>query len=552
MTPRITRRQALKASGLAGLGITLLGACAPSPTRPARENPAAPQPAASGPRTGGTFRFYLTQENPPSLDPYLNVSFRSQYFAAFFYSRLLMPKKGPGIAPYAYLMEGDLAESWKVSDDGKTYTFTLRPEAKWHDKPPLNGRPVTAQDVVWSFERFMRVSPQKTSFEQVADVSAPNERTVQFRLKDVYAPFELNIGGPMFWIMPGEVIEQDGDATKRVVGSGPFLFEKFESGVGFTAKKNPAYYRPGEPRLDEIFAAIIPDVATRMAGLRGRELDAAEVEQQDLESLKKSNSELQIVESPWLYIPFVYWKVDRPPFNDARVRQAVSMGINRDERLKIIYNGRGNWNNFIPWALSEWWLDPRGPEMGPNARYYRYDPAEARRLLAAAAYPNGFQVDLISTPGYGQIWVQSVELMQQDLKAIGIDATIKMQEYSAYIATTFAGQFEGGLVYGLETPFTEPHDFLYNMYHPKGTRNHASVNDPRLAEMIERQMRTLDRAERKQQIFEIQRYLAEQMYYPPNSVGYRSFGLQPYVRDFYFPSDYGIGAEVLPKAWLDK
>jgi peptide/nickel transport system substrate-binding protein len=551
-TPRLTRRQALKSGGLTGLGIALLGACAPSTTRPPEASSAAPQPAPSGVRTGGTINFYLMTENPPTLDPYLNVSFRSQYFAAFFYSRLLMSKKGPDVAPNAYVMEGDLAESWQVSEDGKTYTFNLRPDARWHDLPPLNGRPVTGQDVAWSFERFMRLSPQKNAFDQVAEVSAPTERSVQFRLKDVYAPFETSIGAPIFWILPREVVEQDGDAAKRIVGSGPFLFDKFESGVGFSGRKNPTYYRPGEPRVAEFAASIIPDVATRMAGLRGRELDAAEVEQQDLDSLKKSNPNLQVVESPWLYIPFVYWKLDRPPFNDLRVRQAVSMGINREQRLKVIYEGRGGWNNFIPWGLSDWWLDPQGPDMGPNARYFKYDPAEARRLLAAAGYPNGLQVDLISTPGYGQIWVQGVELMQQDLKAIGIDATIKMQEYASYIATTYAGQFEGGLVYGLLTPFTEPHDYLFNQYHPKGTRNNAGVNDPRLTEMIERQMRTLDRAERKQQVFEIQRYLAEQMYYPPNAVGYRSFGLQPYVRDFYYPSDYGIGAEVIPKLWLDK
>src|ERR687889_823043 len=93
-------------------------------------------------------------EDPPTLDPYLNVSFRSQEFAAFFYSRLLMSKKAPGISAQAYIMEGDLAEAWKVSEDGKTYTFTLRPDARWHNKPPMNGRPVTGQDVAWSFEQF--------------------------------------------------------------------------------------------------------------------------------------------------------------------------------------------------------------------------------------------------------------------------------------------------------------------------------------------------------------------------------------------------------------
>ena len=198
----------------------------------------------------------------------------------------------------------------------------------------------------------------------------------------------------------------------------------------------------------------------------------------------------------------------------------------------------------FPWALSEWWLDPRGPDQGDTAKYFKYDPAAAKQLLAAAGYPDGLKVDMISTPGYGQVWVQYVELMQQGLKAAGIDANIQMQEYTAYIASTFKGQFEGGnvLVLGLETPFTEPHDFLFNMYHPNGTRNHASVNDPKLTAMIEQQRKTLDRAERKKQIFDIQRYLAEQMYYPPQPAGMRSAGVQPYVKDLFPRSDYGFGA----------
>src|SRR5262249_42502068 len=108
------------------------------------------------------------------------------------------------------------------------------------------------------------------------------------------------------------------------------------------------------------------------------------------------------------------------------------------------------------------------------------------------------------------------------------------------------------LVFGLETPFTEPHDFLFNMYHPKGTRNHAGVNDEKLTGMIEQQMTTLDRAERKKQIFDIQRYLAEQMYYPPHWASVRTAGLQPYVKACFPRSDFGFGAELAPKVWLDK
>ena len=195
------------------------------------------QTAAGAPRLGGSFRFFAWTEDPPSLDPYLNVGFRTQGFAAFFYSRLLMSKKSPGIPGQAYIMEGDLAEEWQVGQDGKTYTFRLRPDTRWHNRPPLNGRPLIAKDVVWSFERFMKVSPQRAAFDIVATVSAPDDRTVQFSLKDVYAPFEAAIGAPVFWILPREVLEQDGDASRRVVGSGPFIFDRYDAGVSFTGEK---------------------------------------------------------------------------------------------------------------------------------------------------------------------------------------------------------------------------------------------------------------------------------------------------------------------------
>ncbi len=573
---RWTRRRLLQSWAAVGIAATLLAACGPpAPSQPAQTAPTsapaaapttaaaaapkpteAPKPAATAaPKTGGTFKFFAWTEDPPTFDPHLNVSFRVQGFSAFFYSRLLMSKKGPGIDAQAYIMEGDLAESWQVGPDGKTYTFKLRPDTKWHNKPPMNGRALTAQDVVWSFERFMKVSPQKATFDIVSGVTAPDDRTVVFTLKDQFAPFEAALGAPIFWILPKEVVEQDGDASKRTVGSGPFIFDKYETGVSFTGKKNPDYYRKGEPRIDEVIGHIIPDTATQMAALRAKELDYVDVPQQELEALKKSNPELQLVETQFNNIPFTYWRLDRPPFNDVRVRQAVSIAINRDELIRIINQGRGNYNNAIPWALSDWWLDPRGPDQGPTAKYFKTDIAEAKRLLSEAGYPNGFKADLVSTPGYGQVWVQSVELVQQFLKAVGIDATIKMQEYAAYLGTTFQGKLPEGdnvLVYGLETPFTEPHDFLFNMYHPKGTRNHAGVNDPKLTEMIEKQMRTVDRADRKKQIFDIQRYLAEQMYYPPVAAGMVTFGLAPWVRDFYPISDYGRGAEVIPKLWLDK
>ena len=227
----------------------------------------------------------------------------------------------------------------------------------------------------------MKVDSRKPRFDVVADVGVPNERTFQFKLKDLYAPFDNTVASPVFWVLPKEVVEQDGDASKRVVGSGPFVFDHYESGVGFFGKKNPTYHRKGEPRVDAIEALMIPDVATRMAGLRAKELDGAEVEQADLDSLRQTYPNIQVVDIERNYNPYIYWHIDQPPFNDVRVRYAVSMSIDRDEFLKVAFDGRGGWNNAIPWAFSEWWLDPRSPEMGPASKYFKYDPAESRKLL---------------------------------------------------------------------------------------------------------------------------------------------------------------------------
>ena len=586
---RWSRRGFLITWGGIAAGASLLAACGPASAPAAPTSPPAPppttapaattEPAAANPtaapttlaaapaqptaapapttnpniKTGGTFRFLAWTDDPPSLDPYVNVSYRVQEFSAYFYSRLLMSKKGPGIKAQAYIMEGDLAESWGPEPDGKTWTFHLRQNAKWHNIAPMSGRPVTAQDVAWSFEHFMATSPQKSTFGQVDKVTALDDHTVQFTLKDVYAPFEAQIGGPVFWILPKEVVDADGDVSKRTIGSGPFIFDKFDSGVSFAGHKNPDYYRPGEPRIDDFVGLIIPDTATQMAGIRAHELDYVPIPDNEIPGMQSSNPEVQLSKTEFNLIPFVYWKVDQPPFNDPRVRQAVSMMINRDNIINVIYNGVGSWNNAIPWALSEWWLDPRSPDQGDTAKNFKYDPQTAKQLLAAAGYPDGLNVTMLSTPGYGNVWVQAVELVQADLKTGGINADLQMHEYADYIANIFSGKFQGGnvLVFGLETPFTEPHDFLFNMYHPQGTRNHAGVNDDKLTAMIEQQAKTLDRAQRKSQIMDIQRYLADQMYYPPGVAPYQTAGTTPWVRDLFARGDYGFGAEIVPKLWLD-
>ncbi len=547
---RLTRR-AMVLGSLAAFA-TACGATSPPTTAP--QSSTTPQgSAAAQPKPGGSLTVRMWTGDPPDLDPYLNVTFRAQEFAGFFYSRLLKFDSGPGIAPNAFTPTPDLAESYEISQDGLTYTFKLRANAKWQNKAPLNGRAVSADDVVYSFERFRKVSPQKSNFDMVKEVKASDPRTVVFTLNTAFAPFETTIASPMFWIMPKEVIEADGDARKRVIGSGPFIFDKFEKGVQVVAKRNPDYYFTGTPYLDEVVLLIVPEDATAVAGLRAKSIDITGLSQTDRGAVASANPEIVLLDYPQNQIYFMYWRLDAPPFNDIRVRQAVSLALDRDEIIKVLWEGTGYLNNALPAGLQSFYLDPRSADMGPNAKYFKRDVDAAKKLLADAGFAGGLRVPLVSTlNAYGNTFNQSVELVIKQLKDAGIQADLRPQDYSAYISSTFLGKFEPGtMVWGLETPFQEPHDYLFNMYHPKGVRNHGGVNDPQLTQMLDKQAATLDKAERKKQIFDLQRYLGEKQYYVMGVAGNATIARQPWVQNFNYQSDYGRGGEYIPKLWLD-
>lgn len=509
--------------------------------------------AAAQAKPGGKLVIRWYTGDPPDMDPYLNVTFRAAEFGGFFYSRLLKFDNGPGIAPTAFVPVPDLAEKYDVSQDGLTYTFTIRANAKWQNKDPMNGRAVTADDVVYSFDRFRKVSPQKQSFDIVKDVKATNPHTVVFTLTAPFAPFDVALAAPVFYIMPKEVIEADGDARKRVIGSGPWIFDKYDKGVQVVAKKNPDYYFAGTPNVDEVDLLIVPEDATAIANLRAKQIDITGVAETDRKGLQASNPELQFLDFPDNLLWFFFWKTDAPPFNDIRVRQAVSLALDRDELINTLFEGRGALNNSVPAGLTSWWLDPRSADMGPNAKFYKRDVDAAKKLLADAGFASGLKVPFISTQNaYGNTFNSSIELVIKQMKEVGIQLDFRPQDYAAYIGSTFLGKYEPGtMVWALETQFNDPHYYLYNMYHPAGTRNHSSVNDPTLTAMIDKETGTLDRGARKALIFDIQRYLGEKQYYVIGPSGRVNIATQPWVKNFFYQSDYGRGAEYVPKIFLD-
>jgi peptide/nickel transport system substrate-binding protein len=515
--------------------------------------------AAQTPKRGGTL--LLRTWDPPHFDHILAHAYKTHAVISFTHSRLLRHKAGPGIRPGAFPIEGDLAETWQQTSE-TTYVFKLRKGVRFHAKPPVNGRELTAEDIRYTFERILteKGSANVSMFRSIAKVEALDRYSVKFTLKEPFAWFLDMIANPMAGaIIARECVEKFGDLKKpeAVVGTGPWMLETYVPNVSVTLVRNPGYFVAGLPYIDRVEMLVDEDNGSRMAAFLVGKYDLGwefpgTINRSDwvqiVEPLKKRRPGLKVAEFPSNVVNLIDMRTDKPPFNDVRVRQAVSLALDRKGIIDATLEGVGAVNGPLPAALSEWALPIA--ELGEGARYYRHDPAEAKRLLAAAGYPNGLPASVcFATYGSTQL-VDTMQLLLKDLKSVGIAATLDQKEYGAYQATCRLGKFDS-MVFGPLTPFLEPDSFLFGQYYTGEPRNRSHVSDPALDDLLVRQRRVADLKSRREVINQIERHLAKQQYYvqapSPTYVGVWDAALKNYGPNLGY--DYGGR---LTAAWLDR
>ena len=543
--PRLSRRDVLKAGLAAG---AMLSAW------PLHRPPALWGAEAGQPKRGGILRAW--GYDPPHFDPQLTINGKTHNTVSFVYSTLVRYKVGPEIPPGTFIVEPHLAERWESPDD-TTYVFHLRQGVTWHNKPPVNGRELVAEDVKFTFERFLREPGNAARYvlEPVDRVEVVDRYTVKFLLKEPFVWLVNMLANPLsMWIIAPEVVEKYGDLkqAEHAIGTGPFLLERYEPNVKTVFRRNPDYFLPGQPWVDGVEWLVVGDDSAALAMYRTGQLDAGpwhwwSVRQQDVEALKKTHPHLMYQDFLSNVSHAIWMATDQPPFNDVRVRRAISQAIDRQAIIDAVFI-QGEPTPAVSRGLPEW--SPRVDELGAGATYYQYAPKEARRLLADAGFPHGLKTQLTVTNGLGRDLVDAAQLAQRYLKDVGIEAELKLQEYGAYMATTFAGKFEG-LAFGPLSIAWEPDSVLYGLYAPDQARNSGHVNDPTITAMLKEQRRTKDLQARKQIVFDLQRYIAEQQYY----VYLYAIGIagswQPYVKN-YAPTpsfDYGSRTAAL---WLER
>src|SRR5262245_45659242 len=233
--PRVSRRELLHIGLAAGATLSAW---------PLYRPPALWSAEAGQPKRGGLLR--VRGYDPIHFDPHLTLTFKTHTTLSFVHSRLLRHKVGADVPPGTFIIEPDLAERWEELDD-TTYVFHLRKGVKWHNKPPVNGRELVAEDVKFTFDRFLaeQANPNRYMLEAVDHVEAVDRYTVKFLLQEPFVWLVNVLANPWsMWIIAPEVVQQFGDLKKpeSAIGTGPFLLERYEPNVKTVFKHNPDYF----------------------------------------------------------------------------------------------------------------------------------------------------------------------------------------------------------------------------------------------------------------------------------------------------------------------
>jgi len=273
-----------------------------------------------------------------------------------------------------------LATDWKISDDGLVYTFYLRKGVKFHDGTPFNADAVVASIGRQVGQNATADMPYASfTFGDVDKVEKVDDYTVKITLKEPNAPFLLNLAmGPAAPIVSPTALKKYGaDFGHHPVGTGPFIFEKWDPDQQIVLKANPNYWG-GKPKVDEVIFKVTKDNTVRAQELLAGSVDIIDgIDPADVDSLKNS-PDINFLSGPGMNINYLAFRVDRPPFDNPKVRQAVSMAIDRQAIVDSLYKGIA--------VVANGPLPPGMLGYDPNLKPYEYNPAEAKKLLAEAGY----------------------------------------------------------------------------------------------------------------------------------------------------------------------
>jgi len=416
----------------------------------------------------------------------------------------------------------DMADSWEILDDGRTYVFHIHPGIHWHDIPPVNGREFTADDVGWTIDYYRNQNDEYGYlWAWVSSWEAPDKYTIVIHTDQPNAEALQMMAVDNNVMLAREVFEQDGSFKERVIGTGPFIWDSWDPGVKVQVRRNPNYWEISEldgerlPYLDGVDMFVMPDYAARLAAFRAQRVSGNvwgfQPEPADVDSLVESLPNLR----RWDGVRFlsgsgIILNVTRPPWDNVNVRRAASMALDRDAMIADIMNGSARWGGFITAAFEDYaWSE----EKLRSLPYLQYNPDEARRLIEEAVVGDTpIPIVTYTTSGTAKVLVQTIQQMWQ---AVGLNATLETTDvptgYQKRVTGDFSVLGEGvGFSSGSLDAATR------QLFHSEGDRNYGRVSDPEIDELTNQLFVELDLEKRIEIVDKFQQNMAENMWFIPH------------------------------------
>ena len=538
----------------------------------------------SAPEYGGTITFAQTSE-PASTDAVVTGG-EAGWLVASVLEKLTTADWGIDRDKHDFQLHlpptntrGQLAESWSQPDP-LTYVIKVRQGVHWHDKAPMNGRELTAQDIEYNFHRYLGMgsgftesSEHEVQFKgvQLESITATDKWTVEFKLK------EINIGalhaildGHAHWTYPPEVIKEHGDATdwRNLVGTGPMMLTDWVEGSSMTWDKNPDYWGFDEkypenrlPYVDEIRALIMPEVATYIAALRTGRVDyigrigiSAMSSVDQVESLQRTNPEIVIWPFTSRSDNAIGLNVQLPPFDDIRVRKAMQMALDLETINSAYYKGyadmipQGQASRFVTAIATpfEWW--PEEVKKG-----YMHDPARAEALLDEAGYTRGADGIRFKTvlTHFEEIDLNIMELFASYWGKIGIDVEISVEGRATLIPKQSEGDFE--MISSAFAAVRWRAQDMTGRFKSTLNYNTSNVDDPTYDALHDALLAATTFEEVNRLAGEMDQYAIEKFWQIWGGMAPKYDAIQPWVKGFNGEFNVGNhqGVTVFTRLWID-
>ncbi len=439
---------------------------------------------------------------------------------------------------------GILAESWEVPDP-ETLIFHLRQGIRWHDKPPVNGRELVADDVVYSLKQLYEtpgrwIHDNYPPGEGPSSITAPDKYTIVFKIPPETLGYQIAIIGEYASITTPETVaggEYDQRFWENSLGTGPFFLTDRVMASSLTLERNPNYWRkhplyPEDtlPYLDGIKILIIPDASTRLSAMRTGKIDRLQVSWEDADSLLSTSPELEYIRYLGNVSVNIFMHVDQPdiPQYDIRVRRALNLAINNQELVDEYYGGNAVVSTFPTMPAPELMTMYTPMEEMPEwfQEMYEYHPDKARELLAEAGYPDGFKTEVLLTATSADY----LSLVVAYLADVGVEMELTVKEIGAYYGLAFGKTYKDMVYSGAttETPYS------FNYFKKGALVNFSGVDDPIIqAGYIESNTYAiLDNPKAHAILKDVFKYVSEQVISIELPTTYWYMFWQPWVMDY--------------------